>query len=487
MSTKSFAARNTVRVGTALCVLTLIASTAVAQNQKYQELPAHPSLKTWSSVVLPSPERREVENMLRGESSLDAGKFDAFFNTAVFPQFTLQENIFSKTATKSSKTNVCKLPDMRKDFKTTFYKLATNQQARDHLNSLTLNVMTKIAGGNFHPLARYNAMMLIAELNEDEATEAPYKPALRILDIAAHHKALSDSVHVAALIGIVRHAKSEDGLDAASKNKITENLKQLVNNSKPPAGRSREGHDWMRRRALEGLVAIYVKDGPPKDGSFVSMLGNLLAETDSTMELRAEAAEALLTVNIVAPAKFDSAKMAGDIGQVAVDAYHRELDTSLRLGRKIYADGMNYYFTLVDRALSALDKAVPSPKIATLQTALATLSESTIPEEPDDPDIVPDPFLQENKLYDAIAQSGAKFEALVTGKPENEILPKRDPAGGNTGAVGGGGYGAAGYGATGGYGSTGRSGYGSTGRGGYGTVPPAAPSRGGYGAYGGSR
>src|SRR5688500_19663537 len=54
-----------------------------------------------------------------------------------------------------------------------------------------------------------------------------------------------------------------------------------------------------------------------------------------SMELRAEAAEALLTVKIVAPAKFDSAKMAADIGRVAVDAYHRELETSLRLGRKI--------------------------------------------------------------------------------------------------------------------------------------------------------
>jgi hypothetical protein len=238
----------------------------------------------------------------------------------------------------------------------------------------------------------------------------------------------------------------------------------------------------MRRRALEGLVAIYEKDGPPQDGSFLSLLGNLLAETDSTMEFRAEAAEALLHVKIVAPAKFDSAKMAADIGQVAVDAYHKELETSLRLGRKIYADGMKYYFTLVDRALSALDKAVPSPKIATLQTSLASLSESTVPEDPEDPNIPVDPFMQENKLYDSIAKTGAKFESLVTGKPENEILPKRDPVGGNTGAVGGGGYGATGYGGT-GYGATGRGGYGATGRSGYGAVPP---TRGG-GAYGGAR
>jgi hypothetical protein len=474
----SFAARTTARAGAALFVFAIVTSAAVAQNQQYRELPAHPTLKTWSSVILPSDERREVENMLRGESALDTAKVEAFFNTAVFPQFTLMENIFAKTPAKGAKGNVCKLPEMRKAFKTTFYKLATNQAARDHLNFLTARAMYAIAAGNFHPLARYNAALMLAELNQDEASDAPYQVALNGLVVLAQNPQLPDSVRVAALIGLVRHARSEPGIaDAKKKEGVTNLFKTLVADNKPPATRSREGHDWMRRRALEGLVAIYTKEEPPKDGSFLSALGNLLAETDSTMELRAEAAEALLHVKIVAPAKFDSAKMAADIGQVAVDAYHRELDTSLSLGRKIYADGMKYYFTLVDRALSALDKAVPSPKIATLQTALASLSESTIPEEPEDPTIPVDPFLQENKLYDSIAKSGAKFEALVTGKPENEILPKRDPLGGNTGAVGGGGYGAAGYGAPsrGGYGG----GYGAPSRGGYG-VPAPAP-RGGYG------
>lgn len=474
MRASLFATRTTVRVGAAICVFALVMPTAVAQNQQYRELPAHPTLKTWSSVILPSDERREVDSMLRGESTLNSAKLDAFFNTAVFPQFTLMENIFAKTPAKGAKGNVCKLPEMRKAFKTTFYKLATNQAARDHLNLLTARAMYAIAAGNYHPLARYNAALMLAELNQDEASEAPYQVALNGLVVLAQNPKLPDSVRVAALIGLVRHARSEPGIADAKKEGVTNLFKTFVSDNKPPATRSREGHDWMRRRALEGLVAIYTKEEPPKDGSFLSALGNLLAETDSTMELRAEAAEALLHVKIVAPAKFDSAKMAANISQVAVDAYHRELDTSLSLGRKIYADGMKYYFTLVDRALAALDKVAPSPKIATLQTALASLAESTIPEEPEDPTIPPDPFQQENKLYDAIAQSGAKFEALVTGKPESEILPKRDPLGGNTGAVGGGGgYGAAGYGAP------SRGGYGAPSRGGYG-VPTPSP-RGGYG------
>ena len=189
------------------------------------------------------------------------------------------------------------------------------------------------------------------------------------------------------------------------------------------------------------------------------------------MEFRAEAVESLLAVKIVPPQNFDSAKLAAGIGQVAVDAYHQELNTALQMGRKIYPDGMKYYFSLVEKALAELDKAASSPKIAELQTALTDLAESAVLEEPD-PLQAADP-LRHEKLFDKIVKSGAKLESLVTGKPESEILPKRGPLGGNAQAAGGygggGGYGrsSGGYGrgsmdrSSGRPGSGGRQGYGS--------------------------
>jgi hypothetical protein len=122
---------------------------------------------------------------------------------------------------------------------------------------------------------------------------------------------------------------------------------------------------------------MYAKDqDPPTDGSFLELIGAVLADTSSRMELRAEAVESLLAVKIVPPQNFDSAKLAAGIGQVAVDAYHQELATALQIGRKIYPDGMKYYFGLVDKALAELDKAASSPKIQELQTALTELSGS---------------------------------------------------------------------------------------------------------------
>ena len=198
---------------------------------------------------------------------------------------------------------------------------------------------------------------------------------------------------------------------------------------------------------------MYTKGEPPADGSFTQLLDTVLQEKDSAMELLCEAAEALLSVKIVAPQQFDPAKMAAGIGQVAVDAYRQELATRDQVGRKLSTDGMTYYFTLVEKALEKLDAAAPSPKIKELQESLAELVESTTAEDEADPLAPPDP-LKEEKQYDKVADSGAKFESLVTGKPISEILPKRAPVGGNVqaGAVGGGGYGSAGgrgYGAAG--------------------------------------
>jgi hypothetical protein len=145
---------------------------------------------------------------------------------------------------------------------------------------------------------------------------------------------------------------------------------------------------------------------------------------------------------------------------------------------------MKYYFTLVDKALEALAKVTKSPKIDDLKTSLASLSESTVLEEPDltDPNAQVDE-LAPIKLYDKIAKAGAEYESKVTGKAISDILPKRDPAGGNLAAAGGGGgYGRGGYGSGGG--GYGRGGYGSAGAGrdraGYGSARPGG--RGGYGS-----
>jgi hypothetical protein len=450
---------------------------AQVQAKKHKELPADAKLSQWSDIVAKRSDERlqAVDSMLTGAVPLDVQEFERFFNFVVFPQFTRSENIFAKKSIPRTtlKSTVCMLPDMRKDFKREFLAKATNRQAHDKLNDLALKAMHFIAINDFHPIARYNAMLLIAELNDDEGNGKPYSKALGILVNAAKDPTTLDAVRAAAMIGVIRHA--EAGIPASWQASATI-FKPMVTDTNRPVDRSQEGHDWIRRRALEALTIMHGQN-PPTDGAFVLLLDEVLADTNSTMELRADAVEAFLTSKFVAPPKFDSAKFAAGIGQVAVDAYHMELETSLRLGRKVYPDGMTYYFRLVDKALEALDKAAPAPTIAKLKESLVELAASTVLEDPAlDPNAIPDPFL-EQKLYDKIAKAGADFESLVTGKPVSEILPKRGKVGGNMQAGAVGGYGGGGYGAAGG-------GYGRGGGGapGYGGVAPRTSSdRSGYG------
>jgi len=64
---------------------------------------------------------------------------------------------------------------MRAQFKANFTAKATNPAAREHLNSITLAKMDEIASGNFHPICRANAMMMITSLSENADLEKPWK------------------------------------------------------------------------------------------------------------------------------------------------------------------------------------------------------------------------------------------------------------------------------------------------------------------------
>ena len=66
---------------------------------------------------------------------------------------------------------------MRYDFKQQFASKASNAAAREHLNTLALAKMDQIASGNFHPVCRANAMMMIADL--EDPGSVPYKKRCR--------------------------------------------------------------------------------------------------------------------------------------------------------------------------------------------------------------------------------------------------------------------------------------------------------------------
>lgn len=449
------------------------APAAAAPQQQYRQDAPDNNINTWSKVKTSEP-AKAVQGMMRGTAPLDETTFKTFFESIVFPQFTLASNIFHTTSVRGApgvKNTVCLLPQMRKDFKQMFYgREFTNQQARNMLNDMTLKRMMLIARNNYHPIARHNAMLLIADLNVDELTDppTPYPPALLDMGRMVVDPNSVDRVRVAALAGIIRHAQAGVPRNLATPlaDKI---LLPVIRATTPPQGRSASGHNWIRRQALEALTALYVKGLPqPQDGSFATLLFDLLHETDASLELKAAAVEALMTVKIKPPQNFDAAKMAQGIAMVASEAVERELRASELMGRPVAIEpGIKFYVTLAQRGLVELQSVAPADNIADFEEPLAALLEEL------------DPQVHPVQHHDQLAQLGAKVESLATEKELDQVVAKRLPPGGNPQPRQGSNVVmvSPSAGATGGF----TPGYSSEDRGGY---PP--PGRGGYGRpYGG--
>ena len=121
-----------------------------------------------------------VKRMLRGDQPLAVDTLDSFCNDLLFPQFTLvEENVL--TIDPKTKARVSLLPGCREYFIRNFVNQATDRTARDRLYSLTLKAMTDIALDNYHPLARFNAVLLLNSLNDPDDRTKPFKASLPVL------------------------------------------------------------------------------------------------------------------------------------------------------------------------------------------------------------------------------------------------------------------------------------------------------------------
>ena len=158
------------------------------------------------------------------------------------------------------------LPDVRLRLFRDFIQRASNQQAREELINLTYTYMWGIVRGNFHPLAKFNAMLVVGALNESEARTGggspspplPLAKALQDMIVELENPQQNDAVRVAAMIGIQRHAKL-DGQQPASNRMAGSKKVDLVGKvakilyGVKPVNRSQVGHNWLRRMAIETI------------------------------------------------------------------------------------------------------------------------------------------------------------------------------------------------------------------------------------------
>lgn len=208
--------------------------------------------------------------------------------------------------------------------------------AHEHIADLLQRAMLTICHDEYHPAVRYNAMLMLGDLNSTEAVRVgqnqappvPLLPALISMLDEFESEEQIDAVRVAAMIGILRHVelapfRSEgQSLPASLTTRIIEPMIALVQAETSPDGRSPEGHEWMQRQAIE-ILGAFGKEG--EEGVVLTVLASKLNNDSLSLPIRCAVIQSLAKFEPGLAGNLDSTRILAQAGKVGIDAVRYEL------------------------------------------------------------------------------------------------------------------------------------------------------------------
>jgi hypothetical protein len=228
---------------------------------------------------------------------------------------------------------ISKVTDQRARLRNLFQQ-SRGAAVHDHLLAISLGFLKILAEKNFHPASRYNGMLAIGELNETEQSGAnvavPYASALPVL-LQTLKSGPTDALRVAALRGLLRHCKEGKEGIASSQTRDTEVIPTLLElaKSRPPKGRSPDGHAWMRVLAIQALAELGVAGaanvaavGP---SGVIDAMVAIVGDPASPLPVRCAAVRALGSIPPGPKAATTPAKLAVLVRQLTADSCDHEL------------------------------------------------------------------------------------------------------------------------------------------------------------------
>ncbi|MEX0713993.1 MAG: hypothetical protein WD278_16765 [Pirellulales bacterium] len=223
------------------------------------------------------------------------------------------------------KENLASLTDKRSDLKRLLSRLgqASAPDLHTQLNALLLSEMPKIAlDDGYHPAARANCMLIVADLNRQEprpggAGAVPLPEALPVLLDAVQDTDQHDVVRVTALRGIVRHAESNMAQNV--RKGVVDAMLQLVTAKEPAENKSKDGNLWLCMMAADVLGTLAAQGPEANLPEVCQALAGLVAQADGEIWVRCQAAESL---GALEPKSFPAngvGKIAADLASLVVD------------------------------------------------------------------------------------------------------------------------------------------------------------------------
>ncbi|MEX0936684.1 MAG: hypothetical protein WDZ59_02410 [Pirellulales bacterium] len=351
----------------------------------------------------------------------------------------LELYVFGKMA-QTDPRNLGELAEDRLAFQNTLLDRAENGPVRNELNRLTAGKMREFVEKNFHPATRYNAALILANIDQTKAPDfrtppVPLPDATRYLlsgilmaDQFQSGRPVDDYLKAAALVGLQRHAKLN--IPDATKSELSSAAVQLLSQSDPPGDRSAAAHLWMRRQAVEILAAL----GQPGTGNAAyNALLSAVNEQSSPLWFRQAAASAIGRLTFPQDAGLDGAALAAALGRLAVAACDAEaapagqtpdqLSDQMLVTRRRLGAGLHS----VQQGLAAAAKLAPQNQdISKLQQPTTQLLETLTDTTTDDATIAPQ-----------IAQKRSQLQSALSSLQPAGAAGATSQAGANTSATGG--------------------------------------------------
>jgi len=152
----------------------------------------------------------------------------------------------------------------REQLFTRYINTAKSQGARDHLTSNTLKAMGAIAKGAYHPAVRYNAALIVGQLDQAPGTPLPAATEVLVSLLESDEIAkvpVPSALKVAAIVGLQRRLA---GLDPAMNQRIAKAATAIALRKELPEDASAEAYGWVRKDAAKILTAQVAQGMTPE-------------------------------------------------------------------------------------------------------------------------------------------------------------------------------------------------------------------------------
>lgn len=208
----------------------------------------------------PAPAARaltgRVSTILRGAgdpSAEDLKVLDDYFMKYFFPSMTVY----------SPPEALGNLGTSREWLFTRYINIAKSQAARDHMTGNTLKAMGAIAKGAYHPAVRYNAALIIGQLEQTPGTPLPAatEVLVSLLESDEFNKVpVPTALKVAAIIGLQRR----QALEPALAERVNKAATAIALRKEAPDDASAQVYGWVRKNAAKLLTAPVAKGMTPE-------------------------------------------------------------------------------------------------------------------------------------------------------------------------------------------------------------------------------